>query len=524
MEANMKKRVNRKVVIILATILLFVVAVLGLLCWYSSNTMNRETLASGATRATEDKEYIESDDGIDEQLLQILEQDYDIDNEEKETETASELSTNLVSEITVPETVELTNQSIMVQDITISPDENAIFQCYEKDAEKYQWEFYSILDKKWEAADIKQDFMIYEETDSLGRQVSCLSVPGNEEYEQLSVRCSAVFSERENIISEGCLYLFHGAIEKISILPMEAEAGEYISNLCQEVLVVERDGTETQLYGLQSLAFCVNQDEEESSVYDEASSVTTETYTKTFQEVPYYLVENGEQSVAVKLRMNGEVYDTEVTITGKDTTAPKLENVRADYEVSNQDIESSNVRIYASATDNYDIPSELCFAFGKEAECKEDDFLWSPKLPLSIEVKDNGTYYFFVKDTAGNVSYEEVEIITVDMKEPVIEDIIFHNADGKEARIEVIASDKTELEYCFHLSDNTSEQWQKDSVYPVDANGEYVVEVRDAAGNCSKGTITISEIDNQAPVITRIDIKSDYSSEQVPILIEENMK
>ena len=187
----MKKRVNRKVVIILATILLFVVAVLGLLCWYSSNTMNRETLASGATRATEDKEYIESDDGIDEQLLQILEQDYDIDNEEKETETASELSTNLVSEITVPETVELTNQSIMVQDITISPDENAIFQCYEKDAEKYQWEFYSILDKKWEAADIKQDFMIYEETDSLGRQVSCLSVPGNEEYEQLSVRCSA---------------------------------------------------------------------------------------------------------------------------------------------------------------------------------------------------------------------------------------------------------------------------------------------------------------------------------------------
>ena len=110
------------------------------------------------------------------------------------------------------------------------------------------------------------------------------------------------------------------------------------------------------------------------------------------------------------------------------------------------------------------------------------------------------------------------------MKEPVIEDIIFNNADGKEARIEVIASDKTELEYCFHLSDNTSEQWQKDSVYPVDANGEYVVEVRDAAGNCSKGTITISEIDNQAPVITRIDIKSDYSSEQVPILIEENMK
>ena len=43
---------------------------------------------------------------------------------------------------------------------------------------------------------------------------------------------------------------------------------------------------------------------------------------------------------------------------------------------------------------------------------------WTDTLPLETEVKKNGTYCFFAKDKAGNISHEELEIITVDMKPP----------------------------------------------------------------------------------------------------------
>lgn len=401
------------------------------------------------------------------------------------------------------------NQPVIVQDITVRPEENAIFQCYEKNAEEYRWEFYSILDKSWEPTDRKPEFSVYEETDCLGRQVSCLSIPGKEEYAGINVRCTAVWAEGESKTSEGCLYLYDGEINKISIPDMEAEAGEYLSNLSLEVLVTPEDGTQTSICGLQNLAFCVNEDEQESSVYDETSSITTETYTKTFHELPYYPVKNGEQSVDVKLRMDGKEYNAPLKITGKDTTPPQPENIRAEYQVSNQEVKSTKVVIYASATDNYAPPSELRYAFSKKAKYEKDKLTWYEKLPLEADITENGTYYFLVKDTSENIACEELEIITVDMKAPVIEAVTLNADAEKGMTIEVTASDKTELEYCFHLTTDVRQDWQKDPVYHAAINGEYLVEVRDAAGNCSKDTITVSEIDNEPPVITGIQIKTD---------------
>lgn len=522
-EKNPKKKVSKQILMISGGIFVLTVAVLITGFWYWKKQMSADSSEQNEMMSADPEVQI-SEDTAEDLLLQAFESankaeviEEPVENTEAEESVVATDEEEAVTESEETDVLPqpMAEQAVEVQDITIQPDELAVFRCFDKEATEYQWEFYSTLDKKWEDVSIKQDFSVYEETDCLGRQVSCLSVPGNEEYEKLSVRCTAVFTDSENKVSEGCLFLFRDSIAEFSLLPVEAQAGEYLSHLELKAVITNVDETESELHGLQALAFCVNQDEEESTVHDEANSVTTETYTKIFKEVPYYLVEEGEQSVPVKLRMNDEILDAELVITGVDTKAPKLENIRADYAVSSHDAVATEVKIYASATDNYSRPSELKYAFGNNADDEESELSWTDRLPMSVEIKKNGIYYLFAKDAAGNLCSEELEIITVDMKAPVIEDISYINEGTTGGRIEVLASDKTKLEYNFHLSGNPSEKWQDEPSYQVTANGDYVVEVRDQAGNCTEGSITVTALDTKAPVIINI-----VDVESMPVQVE----
>ena len=244
---------------------------------------------------------------------------------------------------------------VPVQDITVCPGESAVFQCYEPGAEGYRWEFYSTLDGTWEDAGRRQELAEGTREDG-GRKLSTLEVPGKPENAGLAVRCTAAVPDGENAVSEGTLRLYDGGtdgITGITVAPVEAETGGYLSALSLCVTMQDGQGEGTELTGLQQLTFRISQGGEEfSSVYDEESGLTTETRTETLKETRYFPVAEGEQDVPVMLRMDGAEYTATVTVTGQDTTAPVLSDVRAEHAVSRTDVPSTAVKLYARAEDN----------------------------------------------------------------------------------------------------------------------------------------------------------------------------
>lgn len=507
-----KKRISRKSLILIIFVVVAVLAAAGAVIWYIGkvpkqpaesshegdagwSAMETEQLMKDVGTAPDEDDMSWFTDAGKTTGEADMQEDPSIAEEEDKTEETKE-------------TAAVSMEPVRVQDITVYPDETAIFQCYEPEASQYQWEFYSTLDRKWEDVSQKYHFTVETQTDSLGRQVSALLVPGTEENERLSVRCSALLPEGETAVSEGCLYLFDGRIEKITAVPVEAEAGEYLSGRMLHVTVQNEQGEETELTGLQGLVFCVKQNEEESTIYDEEKSLTTETYTytKVSKEVPYYFVEEGEQTVPVRLHIKEQIYDTQAVITGRDTCAPVFEEIRADYEISDHDVAGTKVKLYASVTDNYSSPSELSFAFGEDGDAGNISE-WTDTFPVETEIKKNGIYYLFARDKNGNISCEELEIIIVDMKPPEIINLVYHeNARGDGGWIEVTATDKTAMEYCFHPKGSSGGSWQEEPEYFVASGGDYVAEVRDAAGNLAKGDIQVPFADVQPPIITGIDV------------------
>lgn len=415
----------------------------------------------------------------------------------------------------------LTTEGVTVKNVTAFPNENAVFYCYDKDALEYTWEYYSVIDKKWSGINNKPDFISYEEKDSLNRNVSCLSIPGKEDYDGMNIRCTVLLPEDVTTVSEGSMHIFTEEMESISLMETEAEAGEYLSNLDITANIIAGTGENMEISGLQPLLFYVPQNEEERTTYDEESSLTTEIHTKVYKEAAYYFVKEGEQTVPLKFHIGEEVKELELTVLGTDTKAPVMENVRTEYKVSNTDVKSTPVKVFASVSDNYSLPSEIEFAFSK-TQSPGKDIQWSDRLPLETEVSENGTYYLLAKDAAGNIGTEKLELITVDMKAPVIEEILVQNESAYMSTncIEVKAFDKTEMEYCFTLSGQAQQEWQKEPVYTVNTNGEYTVKVRDMAGNTSEGSINVSNIDTTAPVILSITEKGQSDGNHSEFTIE----
>ena len=512
------KRAKKAAVLALVLILLLALAAgaAGLFLMWERNSRNRESGGvsdpimeeqESGIPATESETKIPELPEIDPGDTMELQGDDTGENPElpdmEARETNSEENSGVQEpDLSVPE-------AVPVKSITVFPGETAIFQCYEKEALEYRWEYYSTLDKKWEDAGNRPEFVIHTENDSLNRQVSCLSVPGDEGNDQLNIRCTAVLPEQETAVSEGELSLFPGQIKEITIGDIEAEAGEHLSHLDLKATVELETGERKEVTGFQSLFFCVPQDERESTVYDEENSLTTETHTKVYKESAYYPVQAGAQTAALKFHVQGESKDMEAAITGTDTKAPSIDELRTEYKVSGTEVKSTPVKIYVSASDHYSLPSELTYSFSKSGTGKtgkEEKLSWTDQQPLEVEVTENGDYDLFVKDAAGNIAKETVEIIAVDTKPPVIEHVKLREESGSvdSNTIEVTATDKTELEYSFCLLGTDSENWQKEPEYSVVQNGTYRILVRDQAGNVAEECMEVSNIDMTPPVIVKI--------------------
>lgn len=315
----------------------------------------------------------------------------------------------------------LSAEPLHLKDITVFEGDTAVFKCYDDAAIGYEWEYYSSADKQWKSINFRPDMVNSVRTDELLRNVSTLEVPGTEENNLINVRCMVIYENDRKIKEEACLKVEKPVdfINSIRIDDVQAEAGKYLSAESLTVHINNADDSsadeadELTVSGLTSLTFCTKQREDISKSYDAKNKVITEIYTRTYKEISYVMVEEGEQTVPVRLYCADNAYDAEVTIVGSDTTPPDIEDIQTETVDEGN---NTKVRIYIDATDNYSNPSDLLYAFGQEQDSDEEEESepeWNDKLPIEVEVptEKGGLYNVYVKDKAGNISMREFEFL-----------------------------------------------------------------------------------------------------------------
>ena len=141
-----------------------------------------------------------------------------------------------------------------------------------------------------------------------------------------------------------------------------------------------------------------------------------------------------------------------------------------------------------------------------EAEGKKD-------LNATIgNITENGTYYAWVKDIAGNISSKEFTVNKVDKTAPEITSFETNNTEwtNQDVTLTVNANDNesglyTSSPYGWNSASVWS--WYNNNQKSVSENGKYTVYVRNAVGNVSSKSITVNNIDKTAPTMPVITAK-----------------
>lgn len=124
----------------------------------------------------------------------------------------------------------------------------------------------------------------------------------------------------------------------------------------------------------------------------------------------------------------------------------------------------------------------------------------------------------FPKDTDTIASIAQAAEETVEQPEEQ-KQVIFlqletNNGWCKENKVYVSVEGDLQVEYRY-LSDETGEDsgWVSESSKSINENGSWKVQVKDADGNVTEETVTIDNIDTQAPVIRGITEKKKKESQ-----------
>lgn len=451
----------------------------------------------------------------DEELLEsenvtINKTELEMSDDERQEASAADLETgshplaDATAKISVTEP--LTEEAVNVTDIYAEKGSEVEFQCYDKDAETYRWEFFDLSENEWK--EIPADEVIIRE-DELHRQISSIKQTAGEENQEKMFRCRLFYPDETESTQTGTLYLLKDQISAISMEEVTVNANSYLSSMELPVKITYKDGTEENITGLYNLYFLHS--EENTDYTTSVSGNRVETTTKTVTECNYQRIGLEEKEYLIRYHPTNheDILEMQNTISGEDLNAPIISSVSiSPYEISNVD-QAVTLTINIAAEDNETPYPYLEYAFvlfGTELT----DADWKRKASFEVEIIQNGTYIAYVRDEAGNISQLEQEIITVDTKAPVILNVSLSNENGwcNSNTIIVNAKDYGDISYRFiNKEAGTDSDWITYSEYVVETNGVWLVQTKDSVGNMSEAEIEISNIDREAPIIRGINIK-----------------
>lgn len=401
---------------------------------------------------------------------------------------------------TLDDQVPLDDSVMEPSDIYAEKGSTAVFKAYHPSAQEYQWEIYDLESKSWE---LSSQESVSEREDELHRKISFLELSADQERK---VRCQIRIGGGISISYEADLHILSGQISSISVDEFRADAGAYASAQDIPVQVTYQDGNQESIVGLNGLYFLEQSESSENSTTGTGVIQETITTVRTAREYDY-IDQGSKEGVLLYQKNNGDSVSIPVNITGVDLTAPKITEYRiSDFEVSNVD-KGIPVTVTIRAEDN--LSRHLTYAFLPEGEePKEED--WMEESVFQAEITQNGIWRAYCRDEAGNIGTKEQEIIAVDTKAPAIRLTLEQEGWCQENKILVTAEDSLVVEYRYLCEESgTDSGWTVESSICVSENGNWKVQVRDAAGNMAEKEITVDNIDTRAPVIRSITEKTE---------------
>lgn len=156
-------------------------------------------------------------------------------------------------------------------------------------------------------------------------------------------------------------------------------------------------------------------------------------------------------------------------------------------------------------------------------------------IDVSSEIKENGLYYIWVTDSAGNAAYVSKEITKIDNTPPTIEYTIDDSKKDTEKYITITVTAKDEQVGLHEMSYSWDKQsWGKDNNFlRVTENGSYTIYVRDALENIAEKKITINSLPKEGTaeiddgtLIKSINVSSEWSgntNKEVIIILNNNL-
>lgn len=403
-------------------------------------------------------------------------------------------------------------EPVRLSDLYAEQGSMVMFQCFRQEAVSYQWEYYHIEKREWvstETADI-QSFQ-----DEIGRTVSGLKVKADTKNHELMIKCTIHLPEGKTESEIASLYVLSDKIEKIAVSDITVDANRYISAIELPVSLTYSDGSKDEIRGLYGLYFLSTEESKEYTSTEFGKQI--ETITTITKECDYQYVKLEEQECKVHYHPAlpwESTVESSCVITGKDLMKPVINALTiSPFEVKNMDV-PVKVTVSFDAEDNETPFPYLEYAF-MHSDKNPSASDWIRKPSFDIDIKKNGKYIAYVRDASGNISTTERELVTVDMKAPIIKAVSLQNSGWcQNNKIVVEAKDACEILYYFeNLETGKQSDWISYNNYVVDVNGTWMIRVKDTAGNISETEIVVSNIDKELPIIKRISIKGEQKNE-----------
>lgn len=221
---------------------------------------------------------------------------------------------------------------------------------------------------------------------------------------------------------------------------------------------------------------------------------------------------------------------TGIKISDIDKTLPEIIELSIDEEKWEKSKSvnikgSDNIRIYGwNITKSKDVPKDW-----KKLE------IISNNLDVKDQIKDNGTYYIWVTDSAGNIAYVSREVTKIDKNSPTIQYAIDDSKKDTEKIITIKATgrdDESGLHQMPYSWDKQSWGTDNNSLI-VTKNGTYTIYVRDALENIAEKKITIKSFPqegtavlDEGDVIKEVKVSSNWekdTNKEVIITLQDNL-
>lgn len=224
-----------------------------------------------------------------------------------------------------------------------------------------------------------------------------------------------------------------------------------------------------------------------------------QTLTETASASKYFTVtENGEVTLRVKDAMGKFSEEETYTVSIIDHTPPTIAGytVTPSANANAQD----GVLIHVNVEDTADATGDTS---GLPTNFVSWDGVWGKE---DLRVYENGTYQVKVRDSVGNVSkVTDIPIDFIKTKGPYIGSIKRDkNASYITSPLKITVngfdSDGTALEGRAYSWDGGN-SWTSLKTKTVTENGEYIVTVRDAAGNTAEESVIVDNIDSFKPTV-----------------------